>query len=63
MLGHFNVLLAEADVLCEQLFEMDEINPRIEDFDVAIVIGASDVVNPAACEMKGRLIIILYKQT
>lgn len=53
MPGHMNVLLAEADVSYEQLFEMDEINKRIESFDVAIVIGANDVVNPAAREMKG----------
>ena len=53
MPGHMNVLLAEADVSYEQLYEMDEINPRIENFDVALVIGANDVVNPAAREMKG----------
>ena len=53
MPGHMNVLLAEADVSYEQLFEMDEVNPRIEGFDVAIVIGANDVVNPAAREMEG----------
>lgn len=53
MPGHMNVLLAEADVSYEQLFEMDEINNRIENFDVALVIGANDVVNPAAREMKG----------
>ena len=53
MPGHMNVLLAEADVSYEQLFEMDEVNPRIEGYDVAIVIGANDVVNPAAREMKG----------
>ena len=53
MPGHMNVLLAEADVSYEQLFEMDEINPRIENFDVAIVIGANDVVNPAARELPG----------
>jgi NAD(P) transhydrogenase subunit beta len=53
MPGHMNVLLAEADVSYEQLFEMDEINPRMENFDVAVVIGANDVVNPAAREMKG----------
>lgn len=53
MPGHMNVLLAEADVSYEQLYEMDEINPRIENFDVAMVIGANDVVNPAAREMKG----------
>ena len=48
MPGHMNVLLAEADVPYEQLVEMDEINPRIENVDVAIVIGANDVVNPSA---------------
>lgn len=53
MPGHMNVLLAEADVSYEQLFEMDEINKRIENFDVAMVIGANDVVNPAAREMEG----------
>lgn len=53
MPGHMNVLLAEADVSYEQLFEMDEINPRMENFDVAMVIGANDVVNPAAREMEG----------
>ena len=53
MPGHMNVLLAEADVSYDLLLEMDEINPRIESFDVAIVIGANDVVNPAAREMKG----------
>jgi NAD(P) transhydrogenase subunit beta len=53
MPGHMNVLLAEADVSYEQLFEMDEINKRIENFDIAMVIGANDVVNPAAREMKG----------
>ncbi|MEW6998552.1 NAD(P)(+) transhydrogenase (Re/Si-specific) subunit beta [Colwelliaceae bacterium BS250] len=53
MPGHMNVLLAEADVSYEQLFEMDDVNKRIESFDVAIVIGANDVVNPAAREMKG----------
>ncbi|MEH6582190.1 MAG: NAD(P)(+) transhydrogenase (Re/Si-specific) subunit beta [Halioglobus sp.] len=50
MPGHMNVLLAEADVPYEQLLEMDEINPRMENVDVAIVIGANDVVNPAARE-------------
>jgi len=53
MPGHMNVLLAEADVSYEQLFEMDDINKRIQNFDVAMVIGANDVVNPAAREMKG----------
>jgi NAD(P) transhydrogenase subunit beta len=50
MPGHMNVLLAEADVSYDQLLEMDEINPRMEHIDVAIVIGANDVVNPAARE-------------
>jgi NAD(P) transhydrogenase subunit beta len=45
-----NVLLAEADVPYEQLVEMDDINPIIETIDVCIVIGANDVVNPAARE-------------
>jgi NAD(P) transhydrogenase subunit beta len=48
MPGHMNVLLAEADVPYEQLVEMDDINPRISNVDVAIVIGANDVVNPGA---------------
>ncbi|HSG60076.1 MAG TPA: NAD(P)(+) transhydrogenase (Re/Si-specific) subunit beta [Pseudomonadales bacterium] len=52
MPGHMNVLLAEADVSYDQLLEMDEINPRMENVDVAIVIGANDVVNPAAREVK-----------
>jgi NAD(P) transhydrogenase subunit beta len=53
MPGHMNVLLAEADVPYDQLLEMDEINPRMETVDVAIVIGANDVVNPAARENEG----------
>jgi NAD(P) transhydrogenase subunit beta len=52
MPGHMNVLLAEADVSYDLLLEMDEINPRMEMVDVAIVIGANDVVNPAAREME-----------
>jgi len=43
-----NVLLAEANVPYDQLVEMDEINPRMETVDVCVVIGANDVVNPAA---------------
>jgi NAD(P) transhydrogenase subunit beta len=50
MPGHMNVLLAEADVPYEQLVEMDDVNPTIEMVDVAIVIGANDVVNPAAAD-------------
>jgi NAD(P) transhydrogenase subunit beta len=50
MPGHMNVLLAEADVPYDQLLEMDDINPRMETVDVCIVIGANDVVNPAARE-------------
>ncbi|RME72825.1 MAG: NAD(P)(+) transhydrogenase (Re/Si-specific) subunit beta, partial [Verrucomicrobia bacterium] len=48
MPGHMNVLLAEADVPYEQLVEMDAINPQMPSVDVALVIGANDVVNPAA---------------
>jgi len=50
MPGHMNVLLAEANVPYEQLVEMDDINPIMSNVDVAIVIGANDVVNPAARE-------------
>ncbi len=50
MPGHMNVLLAEANVPYEQLVEMDDINPTMDTVDVAIVIGANDVVNPAARE-------------
>ena len=50
MPGHMNVLLAEADVPYEQLVEMDNINPMMPTVDVAIVIGANDVVNPAASD-------------
>jgi NAD(P) transhydrogenase subunit beta len=48
MPGHMNVLLAEANVPYDQLIEMDDINPRMDSVDVCVVIGANDVVNPAA---------------
>ena len=48
MPGHMNVLLAEAQVPYEQLKEMDEINGDFKDADVVLVVGANDVVNPAA---------------
>jgi NAD(P) transhydrogenase subunit beta len=66
MPGHMNVLLAEADVDYEQLKEMDDINPTLETVDVAIVIGANDVVNPLArtdpkCPIAGMPIIDVDK--
>jgi len=48
MPGHMNILLAEANVSYDQLVEMDSINPTMETVDVCVVIGANDVVNPAA---------------
>ena len=62
MPGHMNVLLAEADVPYDQLSEMDDINPVMETVDVAMVIGANDVVNPAArddetCSIYGMPVI------
>ena len=48
MPGHMNVLLAEANVPYPQLYDMDDINPQFDQADVALVIGANDVVNPAA---------------
>lgn len=52
MPGHMNVLLAEADVPYEQLVEMDDINPEFKQTDVTIVLGANDVINPAAIHEK-----------
>jgi NAD(P) transhydrogenase subunit beta len=48
MPGHMNVLLAEAEIPYEQLKDMDEVNPEFGSTDVALVVGANDVVNPAA---------------
>ncbi len=53
MPGHMNVLLAEADVPYEQLKEMDEANPLLPSTDVALVVGANDVGNPAARDSPG----------
>ncbi|MEL7061029.1 MAG: NAD(P)(+) transhydrogenase (Re/Si-specific) subunit beta [Acidobacteriota bacterium] len=53
MPGHMNVLLAEADVPYDQLLEMDVVNPEFRTTDVVIVVGANDVVNPAAQKTPG----------
>jgi NAD(P) transhydrogenase subunit beta len=50
MPGHMNVLLAEAEVPYDKLVEMDDVNPEMPDTDVVLVIGANDVVNPAALD-------------
>jgi NAD(P) transhydrogenase subunit beta len=53
MPGHMNVLLAEAEIPYEALVEMDDINPEMPQTDVCLVVGANDVVNPAARHDKG----------
>ena len=53
MPGHMNVLLAEANVPYEQLYDIDQINSEFENTDIAVVIGANDVVNPAAKNTPG----------
>ena len=53
MPGHMNVLLAEANVPYPQLYDMDDINPEFPRTDVALVIGANDVTNPAARDGPG----------
>ncbi|HEY6583294.1 MAG TPA: NAD(P)(+) transhydrogenase (Re/Si-specific) subunit beta [Gaiellaceae bacterium] len=54
MPGHMNVLLAEANVPYDELFEMDDINPEFPQTDVVVVVGANDVVNPAARNQPGN---------
>ncbi len=51
--GHMNVLLAEANVPYDIVLEMDEVNPEMKDTDLVMVIGANDIVNPAALEDEG----------
>jgi len=53
MPGHMNVLLAEANVPYDELYDMDQVNPQFAETDVAVVVGANDVVNPAAKRERG----------
>jgi proton-translocating NAD(P)+ transhydrogenase subunit beta len=56
MPGHMNVILAEAEVDYDDLLEMDEVNPLFMETDAALIVGACDVVNPAAIEQEGTSI-------
>ena len=63
MPGHMNVLLAEANIPYDQLLEMDAINPLMDTVDVAIIIGANDVINPASRHDKSSPIYGLFSTT
>lgn len=55
MPGHMNVLLAEADVPYKIVKEMSEVNPQMSSYDVVVVVGANDTVNPAALEIGTKI--------